>query len=96
MAKKNVTLCKSGCKDISVNADAVEAFEAQGWAQADGKQAAPAEKEPSGLSEAEKQMEIDAAGEVARKKGVKAGLTKAEVAADVEAAKSKAEIALQD
>lgn len=95
MAKKNVTMSKSGCKDISVNPDAVETFEGEGWKRADGKAAAPA-KEDSGMTDAEKKVEIDAAGEVARKAAQKKGLTKAEVTADVEAARAKAEAELAD
>ena len=92
---KNVTMCKSGCKDITVNPDAVESMEGAGYALADGSEA-PAVKEDDGLTAAEKQGEIDAAGEIARKQAVKDGLKKPEVLAAVDAAKEAAAASLED
>ena len=93
-----VAMCKPGCKDISVNPGAVETFEADGWQRRNGEEVTPdpAEDEGSGLSDTEKQMEIDAAGEVARKKSTKEGRTKEEIDDDVEAAKAAAAEALAD
>ena len=94
-AKKNVTMCKSGCKDIPVNPDAVERFKEDGWQVADGSEA-PAVAEDSGLTDAEKKAEIKAAGEVARKQAKKDGLSKEDADAAVAAAKAEAEEALAE
>lgn len=92
---KNVTMCKSGCKDIPVNPDAVERFKEDGWVPADGSTPAPV-VEDDGLTKAEKNKEIDAAGEVARKAAVKSGASKAEVTEAVDAAKAEAANALEE
>jgi hypothetical protein len=90
---KNVTMCKAGCKDISVNPDAIESMEAAGYALADGSEA-PAAVEETGLTDAEKATEIKAAGEIARKQAKKDGLTKEDTEAAVTAASEEAAAAL--
>lgn len=94
---KAVKMRKRGSKDVSVNPAAVDRFIEDGWERCDGKQPEPVKDDSgdTGLSDSEKQMEIDAAGEVARKKAVKQKLSKDDVEAAVEAAKASAAEALE-
>lgn len=94
---KPVMMRKRGSKDVSVNPAAVKRFMEDGWERCDGKQPEPEKNDggDSGLTDAEKQMEIDAAGEVARKKAVKKKLSKEDTDAAVEAAKASAAEALE-
>ena len=93
---KAVLMRKSGHRDCEVNPKAVENFEANGWTRADGSKAEQAPVEDSGLSDAEKKKEIEAAGSVARKQGAKDGLKGKELEAFVQSAKDAAAEALAE
>lgn len=89
----SVKMRKAGNKDCSVNEDAVANFEADGWKLIDGAkaEAAPTEDDggADGLTESEKQREIDAACKIVRDKGEAEGLSEEEIDANVGAERER-------
>ena len=82
-----VKMTKPRHKPVEVEQDQVKRYESAGFKVAGGQDAAVQESESIELSDAEKQVEINAAGDIARKLAEEGGASEEEVEAAVQSAR---------